>query len=191
MTSAAASGSGSPASEDPSLHLTAVTGPCGTVAKTVAVRPVSTAGGRNSAWTGLPAIFPSIINEPPGARIRQPCESGYRNPPLPTNDSPATSSGNLSKIGKESVSVVFGPAVAGQALLRQEPRLVGHFRRAMDPIAEIDVRQPHLPRLLDMIENHEGAEAAPDLPRIVEAVDHRQAIAENVGQRRCNQGTLA
>ena len=46
---------------------------------------------------------------------------------------------------------------------------------------------PIVARLLDVIEDHEGAEAATPAARVVEAVDHRQPVVETIGQDRGNQ----
>ena len=74
------------------------------------------------------------------------------------------------------------PAVHAEPLLRQIAALVGHLLRALDPIAKIDMGQAEPPRLLDMVENHEGAERAMLLLGIEKRIDHRQAVGELVGQ---------
>ena len=40
------------------------------------------------------------------------------------------------------------------------------------------------PRARDVVEDHEGAEAAVGILRVVERIDHRQAVGEHVGERR-------
>ena len=52
-------------STDAELRLTAATGLADTAARAGTIRPGSATGCRASKWTGLPAIFPSIIHEPP------------------------------------------------------------------------------------------------------------------------------
>ena len=80
------------------------------------------------------------------------------------------------------------PAVAAEALERLERGLVGHARRAFDPIAEIDVRQAGARGADDMVEDDEGAEAlARFRPDVEEAVDHRQAVALLVAEAGADQ----
>ena len=75
--------------------------------------------------------------------------------------------------------------------MRLEAVLVAHLARAIDPIAEIDEGEPEAPRKLDLLEDHVGAEAARRLVRIVEAVDHGDAVAEAVAQRDADQRRVA
>src|SRR6202030_1160746 len=75
------------------------------------------------------------------------------------------------------------PAVRREPLLRQEAALVVHLVRAAHPIAEIDVGKPHLLRPDDMIEDHERAQRPRRFLWIEERIDHRQTVAEHVGQR--------
>ena len=75
------------------------------------------------------------------------------------------------------------PAVRREPLLRQEAALVVHLVRAAHPIAEIDVGKPHPLRPDDMIEDHERAQRPRRFLRIEERIDHRQTVAEHVGQR--------
>ena len=79
------------------------------------------------------------------------------------------------------------PAGGGQPLLRQEAALVVHLLGAFDPVAEIDVRQALPPGAGDVVEDHEGAERAAFLRRLEERIDHRQSVAEHVGQRHREQ----
>src|SRR3569832_672715 len=74
------------------------------------------------------------------------------------------------------------PAVAGQRFHRLEAGLVGHLLAALDPIAEIDVRDAAAFRVADVVEDHVGAETACILARMEEAVDHRHAVAQHIGQ---------
>src|SRR5260370_22493061 len=74
------------------------------------------------------------------------------------------------------------PAGGGEALLRQEAALVIHLLRAFDPVAEIDVGQSLASGARDVVEDHEGAERAAFLQGFEERVDHRQSVAEHVGQ---------
>src|SRR4051812_22247732 len=67
-----------------------------------------------------------------------------------------------------------GPSGWAQQFDRIEAGFVGHLGAAWHPVAEIDVRQRSLHRLLDMIEDDEGAQAAPVQARLEEAVDQRQ-----------------
>src|SRR6266567_4388137 len=48
------------------------------------------------------------------------------------------------------------PAVAAEPLQRVEARLVGHARAALDPIAQINVRQPGAGGADDMVEDDVG-----------------------------------
>ena len=75
------------------------------------------------------------------------------------------------------------PAVRRQPLLRQEAALVVHLARAAHPIAEIDVGEPHAPGARDVVEHHEGAERTRRFVRFEKRIDHRQAVAEHVGER--------
>ena len=84
-----------------------------------------------------------------------------------------------------------GSSPAPEVLLRPEAALVVHLRRALDPVAEIDVGQAHLPRAGDVVEDHEGAEAAVGIVGVEERIDHRQAVAEDVGERRRDQRAFA
>src|SRR3546814_16895920 len=60
--------------------------------------------------------------------------------------------------------------------------------RSLDPIAEIDIRQPRLRRAQDVVHDDEVAQPLAMLQlRIEEAVDHRQAIALPVGQAGADQ----
>src|SRR6185437_9560085 len=72
---------------------------------------------------------------------------------------------------------------AGLYLQRREELLVGHLRRVLHPIAEIDIVEPGRLDLLDMVEDEEVAQAAPRHRRVVKAVDHREAVGHDVGQR--------
>src|SRR5262249_35531075 len=47
------------------------------------------------------------------------------------------------------------PTLCGQPFLRFEATLVMHFARTLDPIAKVDVRQPHTACAFDVIEDHE------------------------------------
>src|SRR4249919_1249693 len=95
--------------------------------------------------------------------------------------------------GEESCTAAIGgrprplvdahPAVRREPLLRQEAALVVHLVRAAHPIAEIDVGKPHLLRPDDMIEDHERAQRPRRFLWIEERIDHRQTVAEHVGQR--------
>ena len=84
-----------------------------------------------------------------------------------------------------AIGLLFHPAPARgqQALLRQEAALVVHLARARHPIAEIDVSQPHGLGARDVIEDHQRAERALAGVRIEERIDHRQPVAEHVGER--------
>src|SRR5579885_1306025 len=79
------------------------------------------------------------------------------------------------------------PALGSESLLRFEAVLVAHLARALDPVADIDERLALAPRIFDVVEDHIGAEAALLLVRIVEAVDHRNAVAQAVAQRHGEQ----
>src|SRR5688572_31412971 len=82
------------------------------------------------------------------------------------------------RAAKRLVAVHPPPAVAAQSLERLVAGLVGHAGRAIDPIAEIDVRQAGPRRAQDMVEDDEGAEALAGVRADIEkAVDHRQPIA--------------
>src|SRR5437667_2549805 len=74
------------------------------------------------------------------------------------------------------------PAGGGKPLLRQEAALVVHLLGALDPVAEIDVRQSLPPGARDMVEDHVGAERAANFGRIEEGIDHRQPVAEHISQ---------
>src|SRR4029079_14851595 len=74
------------------------------------------------------------------------------------------------------------PACRHQAFLWQEAALVIHLAGTGDPIAEIDVRQAHAVGPLEWIEDHESAERAVGLIRIEKRIDHRQAVAEHIGE---------
>src|SRR5207237_1031129 len=52
------------------------------------------------------------------------------------------------------------PTGRRQPLLRQIAALVVHLLRALDPVAEIDVRQPLAPGARDVVEDDEGAARA-------------------------------
>ena len=75
-----------------------------------------------------------------------------------------------------------GPAVQAEPLLRQVGGLVSHLLRAVDPVAEIDVRQAESAGLLDMVENHEAAEGAAGVMRRIEGIDQRQPVRQPVGE---------
>ena len=79
------------------------------------------------------------------------------------------------------------PAVRREPLLRQEAALVVHLARAAHPIAEIDVGSPIRCARVDMVEDHERAERARRFLGIEERIDHRQPVAEHVGQRHRKQ----
>src|SRR5258708_19555149 len=64
------------------------------------------------------------------------------------------------------------PAVGREPLLRQETALVVHFARALDPIAEVDVRKPNRARARGVVENHEGAARARRLGGVKTRIDH-------------------
>jgi manganese/iron transport system permease protein len=93
--------------------------------------------------------------------------------------------GNM--LGVTSRDLVETAVIAGGTLfivlLRQEAALVVHLARAVHPIAEVDVGQPHALGALDVIEDHEGAERAVVGVRIEERVDHGEPVAQHVGQR--------
>src|SRR5271165_3210007 len=81
------------------------------------------------------------------------------------------------------------PAVQAEAFLRQVGGLVAHLPRALDPIAEIHMRQAEAARLLDMVENDVTAERAARHMRIVERIDERQAVGEAVGETHAEERT--
>ncbi len=83
------------------------------------------------------------------------------------------------------------PARASQHFLRLEALLVAHLLRALDPVAEIEIRHADLARVLQVLEDHVGAEAALRGFRLVERVDHRDAVGEPVAERHAHQGLLA
>src|SRR5438874_4130606 len=87
-----------------------------------------------------------------------------------------------SRVGPAASSLEAGPAVGQQPLLRQEPALVIHLLRALHPIAQIDVAQTEPARARDVVEDHEGADRAGMHVGVEERIDHRQAVAEPVGQ---------
>src|SRR5688500_12451839 len=62
------------------------------------------------------------------------------------------------RLGLLGLAAQPAPAVAAEALEWPEARLVGHPRRAIDPIAEIDVGQAGPGRADDMVEDDERAE---------------------------------
>jgi hypothetical protein len=66
--------------------------------------------------------------------------------------------------------------------LRLELDLVVHLARAIDPVAEIHIRQPKRPGACDMIEDHIGAQRALPGCGVEERVDHRQTVRQCVGQ---------
>ncbi len=63
--------------------------------------------------------------------------------------------------------------------------------RALDPIAEVNVRKSNRARARDVVENHEGAERARRLVGVEERVDHGEAVAEHVGERDREQFSAA
>src|SRR5690349_13299489 len=83
------------------------------------------------------------------------------------------------------------PARGGKALLRQEAALVVHLLRALDPVAEIDVRQALAPGARNVVEDHESAERTAALARLEERIDHRQPVAQYVGERDRDQVAAA
>src|SRR6516165_11413691 len=72
------------------------------------------------------------------------------------------------------------PALGSEALMGLEAVLVAHLARALDPVAEIDEGMTLAAGELDMIENHVRAEAAMGLVPVVEAVHHRDAVAQTI-----------
>src|SRR5260370_36547508 len=90
-----------------------------------------------------------------------------------------------------SSSLHPGPAVGHEPFLRQEAALVIHFFRAFHPIAEIDVAQSQPAGAGDVVEDHEGADRARVRVGLEEGIDHRQAVAEQVGQGDAEQRTGA
>ena len=64
--------------------------------------------------------------------------------------------------------------------LRAEAASIGHFRRAIDPIAQIDIRQTHFAGADEVVEDHHGAQTAAGLVDVIERIDHRQAILEHI-----------
>src|SRR5207302_4234727 len=84
-----------------------------------------------------------------------------------------------------------GPAVPGQPLLRQEAALVVHLLRALHPIAEIDVGQAEAARARNVIEDDEGAERTSPGVGIEERIDHRETVAEHVGEGDAEQWAVA
>src|SRR3954447_26858033 len=98
--------------------------------------------------------------------------------------SPRSSRGELQasilRLGGLAGGVDAQPPGGREPLLRQEAALVVHLPRALDPVAEIDVRQAEPARARDVIENHKGAERAACFRWLEERVDHRQTVAQHV-----------
>src|SRR5208337_1489912 len=98
-------------------------------------------------------------------------------------------------VGRESRSgrgeSEIGPATGHQALQRREAVLVGHLRALGDPIAEVDERPPAVPAFFAEPENAPGPEAAFRLIRRIKAVGGRDAVVEEVDQRRCDETSIA
>src|SRR6476646_5847086 len=74
------------------------------------------------------------------------------------------------------------PLAADQKLVGSELRLVGHLAAPVDPVAEVDMGQTELARLLDLPEHVVGAIARLRLG-FEEGVDRRQAIVQHVEDR--------
>src|SRR5215472_200094 len=74
-------------------------------------------------------------------------------------------------------------------LERRKTSLVRHLWAVGDPVAEINVRLSLAPALLDKPENTPGSEAALGLLWIVEAVDCRDAVIEEIDQRGSDEAT--
>src|SRR5947208_9416973 len=74
------------------------------------------------------------------------------------------------------------PLAADQELMGSELRLVGHLAAPLDPVAEIDMGQAELARLLDLPEHDVGAVARLRLG-LEEGVDRRQAVVQHVEDR--------
>src|SRR5215472_14378865 len=72
-------------------------------------------------------------------------------------------------------------------LERRKTSLVRHLWAVGDPVAEINVRLSLAPALLDKPENTPGSEAALGLLWIVETVDCRDAVIEEIDQRGCDE----
>ncbi|QTK78961.1 hypothetical protein AT6N2_C1176 [Agrobacterium tumefaciens] len=81
------------------------------------------------------------------------------------------------------------PPARRQMLLRVVAGLVAHLFRAIDPIAEIDVRQAERAGAGDMIDDHVGPKRALFEFRVEERIDHRQAVAHHVAERHGQQLT--
>src|SRR4051812_27393415 len=75
------------------------------------------------------------------------------------------------------------PDAAHEALDRLELRLVRHLRALADPVAQVQVRQAKAPALLDLPHHVIGAEARAAPVGLVEGVDRRQAIGQEVDDR--------
>src|SRR6185503_16639860 len=71
------------------------------------------------------------------------------------------------------------PAVTGELLLGAEALLVVHLRRALDPVAEIEIRHAEAVRVGDVLEDHVGAEPTPGGLRVVDAVLHHHGVVEH------------
>ncbi len=77
---------------------------------------------------------------------------------------------------------------AAEALQGPESRLIGHAARPLDPIAEIDMRQPGTGGANDVVEDDESAETlAGAVTDIEEAVDHAEAVGLLVGEAGADQ----
>src|SRR5688572_14311121 len=83
------------------------------------------------------------------------------------------------------------PAGRAEPLERAIADLVLHALRSLDPVAEVDVRQPRFRRAPDVIEDDEVPKPGARLMfRVVEAVDHRQPVPLTVGEACADQAAL-
>ena len=74
------------------------------------------------------------------------------------------------------------PAGGPQGFNGLEVDLVIHLGRAPHPIAQVDIGHARQARLGQVIEDHEPPQAAAGLLRVIEGIDHRQAVREQVHQ---------
>src|SRR5688572_13819838 len=75
-------------------------------------------------------------------------------------------------------------------LERAELALIGHLRRILHPVAEIDIVEPGHLHLADMVEDEQVPETPPRVVGVEEAVNHREPVGHDVGESEGEQRPL-
>eukprot|EP01039_Chlorochromonas_danica_P016777 gene16777-19895_t len=95
--------------------------------------------------------------------------------------------GKRAAAGKAAPKGFPAPASRTENFERRVLGLVGHLGAARDPVPEIDIRRAERSGLINVVQDDVGAEALRRKIGIVEAVDERQAIIEQVNENAGNE----